>query len=147
MGQPSLIMATPSNPEPFPLAVPTHNLAIAADLLSRPLDQVKDASEHCLPYLHCDQVTQFHSIAQMARWLGIDPARIRAKAPPKPRAKPKPRVGQRKLSDGQIRDGLAMLEGGATWAEACQVLGVGRNTLRLNIKQLGLTVDRVKLPV
>jgi hypothetical protein len=54
--------------ERFPIAVP--DLAIAAQLLGRPLDQVKDAATRTRPYPHADG-TPYWSLHQLARALGL----------------------------------------------------------------------------
>jgi hypothetical protein len=53
--------------ENAPIAVP--DLAIAAQLLGRPLDQVKDAATRTRPYSHADG-TPYWSLHQLARALG-----------------------------------------------------------------------------
>jgi hypothetical protein len=69
-----------SHEKGHPIAVP--DLAIAAQLLGRPLDQVRDAAAGIRPYPHADG-TPFYSLRQLAVALGIvesRPARERERA-------------------------------------------------------------------
>jgi lysyl-tRNA synthetase class I len=116
------------------LPVAVDDLAIAAQLLGRPLDMVKDASTRCRPYSHSDG-RQFHSLAQLSRALGLDTSRERFEVKPRPKGEPRP---AHKISKEQAEAAAAAIAGGATLSGTARSMGVGRNTLTSALVRHGL---------
>lgn len=94
-----------------PLAVP--DLAVAARLLGQPLDRVKEAATRCRPYLGGNGRTEFHSLAQLARALGLpmgsaNPTSGTASGAPTDRARHRNQVGKRQYPQ-RVAGGTAVL--------------------------------------
>jgi hypothetical protein len=110
------------------------DLSLAAQLLGQPLDMVKDASTRCRPYPHADGRRQFHSIAQLARALGLDTSRERFEVS-RPKGEPRP---VHKITKEQAEAAAAAIAGGATLSGTARSMGVGRNTLTSALIRHGL---------
>jgi hypothetical protein len=114
------------------LPIVVDDLAIAAQLLGQPLDMVKDASTRCRPYPHADG-RQLHSLAQLARALGLDTSRERFEVRPRPKGE-----ARHKISKEQAEEAAAAIAGGASLSGTARAMGVGRNTLTMALVRHGL---------